>query len=413
MSERKRVLILTADAGFGHRSAANALAAAFEDAYAQDAHVEIVNPFDDPATPAILRDAQDNYDSFVRQMPDFYKLNYTISDSPVPAAVMERALTVMMIRTFRQLLKSARPSVIISTHPFYMAPLNSYISLTRRNLPFVTVATDLTNVHRLWFNTGADLLCLPTQEAYEQGVASGFPEDRMVVTGIPVNPLINNETRTADEMRAELGWAQGVTTALVMGSKRIKGLMDVMHVLNHSGLPVQFVLVAGGDDALFEQFKTTEWHATTHIYNYVTTMPQFMRASDFIIGKAGGLTVTEALASGKPMIIADVTPGQEEGNATYMVQHGAADLAETPIKALETMFHWLDRDRQLLDERSAIACQLGRSCSAYDIARMAMEVAERGHLQPVPALQEAADRIKELLRTFDIPLTERKQQTKE
>ncbi len=408
MSERKRVLILTADAGFGHRSAANALAAALEDAHHDTVEVEIVNPFDDPTTPSILRDAQENYDSFVRQMPDFYKLNYTISDSPVPAAVMERALTVMMIRTFRNLLKSVRPAVIVSTHPFYMAPVSSYISLTRRDISLVNVATDLTNVHRLWFNTGADLLALPTQEAYEQGVASGFPEERMVVTGIPVNPAINNETRSPDEVRAELGWAPGVTTALVIGSKRIKGLMDVLHVLNHSGLPVQFVLVAGGDDELFEQFKATEWHASTHVYNYVSTMPQFMRAADFLVGKAGGLTVTEALASGKPMIIVDVTPGQEEGNVAYMVQHGAADLAETPIKALETMFHWLDRDRQLLDARAAIACQLGRSCAAYDIARMTLEVADKKHAPSPSTLQEATARVKELLRTFDISLDDRK-----
>lgn len=408
MSERKRILILTADAGFGHRSAANALAAAFEDAHHEDCTVEIANPMDDPLAPAILRDSQADYDRVVREMPDLYKLNYTFSDASVPAAVLDSALMVMLFRVIRNMLKQYRPSLVISTHPFYMSPLNGYISLRKRTIPFLTVVTDLTNVHRLWFNPGTELCVLPTQEAFEQGLASGFPEERMKVTGIPVNPVFANETRSKDEIRSELGWAPGLITALVTGSKRVKGLMDVLHVLNHSGLPLQFVLVAGGDDDLFEQFKATEWHAATHLYNYVTTMPKFMRASDLIISKAGGLTVTESLASGLPLILVDVTPGQEEGNAAYVVDHGAGELAENPVGALEILFHWLDRDRRLLNERAKISCELGRACSAYDIARLSMEISERGRVPAKPGLQERVTKIKELLRTFDISLTEKK-----
>ncbi len=408
MSERKRVLIMTADAGFGHRSAANALAGAFEDAYHDRCSVEIVNPFDDPTAPAILRDAQVNYDDMVRQMPDFYKFNYTLSDSPLPAAVMDGALAVSLLAVIRSLVKKYRPSVVISTHPFYMSPLSAYISLLKNDLPSVTVATDLTNVHRLWFDQGTDLLALPTQEAYEQGLAMGFPADRMQVTGIPVNPAFAKETRAKDEIRAGLGWAPGLTTVLVLGSKRIKGLMDVLHLLNHSGLPLQFVLVAGGDDELFEQFKTTEWHAAVHVYNFVKTIPTFMHASDLVVGKAGGLTVTECLATGRPLLIVDVTPGQEEGNAAYVVDHGAGELANSPILALETLYHWLDREHKLLDERAKIAAELGRPRSAYTIADLAWQISERGRVPVKPGLQQRWAKLKDLLKTFDISLNERK-----
>ncbi|MFM8320355.1 MAG: MGDG synthase family glycosyltransferase, partial [Chloroflexota bacterium] len=407
MSEQKRILIMTADAGFGHRSAANALAAAFKDAYAEQCLVEVVNPLDDPAAPGFLRDSQVNYDDLVRTMPDIYKLNYTISDSVVSAAVMDRALTVMMVRVVRHYLKNFQPSVVISTHPFYMSPLSSYLSLTKNKTPFVTVATDLTNVHRLWFNTGANLLVLPTDEAHQQGVEIGFPDANMQVTGIPVNPVFANEKRSKDEIRAELGWAPGMPTALVMGSKRIKGLMETMHVLNHSGLHVQFVLVAGGDDELYEQFKSTEWHHAVHIYNFVDTMPTFMRAADLVIGKAGGLSVTESMAAGLPLLISDVTPGQEEGNAAYVVEHGVGDRAEDPLAALECLFHWLDRDHALLNERAQKACALGRACSAYDIAALALQVAEQGYAPAKPGLAEQATKLKELLKTFDISLSEK------
>ena len=194
MGEMKRVLILTADAGFGHRSAANAIAAAFQDAYAGRCLVQISNPMDDKHLPPFVRDSQTDYDKIVRQMPDFYKLNYQISDGSIPVAVIDRALIVLLIRAIRALIRDFNPDVIVTTYMLYMAPLDAYITLRKLPIPFITVVTDLTNVHRIWFNQGADLCLLPTEEAYEQALSSGLPSDMARLTGIPVNPAFARET---------------------------------------------------------------------------------------------------------------------------------------------------------------------------------------------------------------------------
>ncbi|MFN7036121.1 MAG: hypothetical protein ACK4SN_07110, partial [Bellilinea sp.] len=83
MSEgsRKKVLILTADAGFGHRSAANAVAAALQRQYGDQVQVEIVNPLDDKKTPLLLRESQSDDDLLVRKAPEWYKLGYDASDT--------------------------------------------------------------------------------------------------------------------------------------------------------------------------------------------------------------------------------------------------------------------------------------------------------------------------------------------
>jgi 1,2-diacylglycerol 3-beta-galactosyltransferase len=402
MSEQKRVLILTADAGFGHRSAANAVAAALAERFGDQVVVDVVNPLDDRRTPPFLRDVQSDYDKVVSRMPDLYKLNYQISDSPVPAAVLERALTVLLFRVIRSIVKDYQPSVVVITHNFYMAPLGAYTALRNLNIPYLTVITDMTDVHRLWFDQGADMTLLPTQEAYEQGLAHGMAVERMQVTGIPVRPIFANERRPKQAIRAELGWAVEPLTVLATGSKRVKNLMNVLHLLNHSGLPVQFALVAGGDDNLYAEFKSTEWHRVTHLYNYVENMPQLMFASDLIISKAGGLTVTESLACGLPLLLADVTPGQEEGNAQYVVEHGAGEMARNPVEALEILFHWLDRDHQLLLERARIAATLGRPYSGYRVAEAALQAAEHSLLVPKNRPRELIPKLKELLRTFDI-----------
>jgi 1,2-diacylglycerol 3-beta-galactosyltransferase len=406
MGEIKRILILTADAGFGHRSAANAIAAALQDAYAGRCVVKIANPLDDKHLPPFLRDSQNDYDKIIRQMPDFYKLNYQLSDSSVPVAAIERALIVLLIRVIRTLIRDFNPDVILTTYMLYMAPLDAYITLRKLPIPIITVVTDLINVHRIWYNQGADLCLLPTEEAYEQALSNGLTPDVARLTGIPVNPAFARETRAKSDIRAELGWAPNITTALVVGSKRTKNLMGFLNVLNHAGFQLQFVLVAGGDDELYAQFKAAEWHSVTQIYNYTDNMPQFMQASDLIIGKAGGLTVTEALACGLPLLFVDVTPGQEEGNVAYTLSHGAGELARKPIDALEILFHWFYRDHRLLDERARNAMALGRPSSAYTVAELAWQAAEKGRSVPTSRLLAWVPRFKELLKTFEITVTE-------
>ena len=406
MGEIKRILILTADAGFGHRSAANAIAAAFLDAYAGRCVVQIANPLDDKHLPPFVRDAQNDYDKIVRQMPDFYKLNYQLSDASVPVAAIEPALIVLLIRAIRTLIRDFNPDVILTTYLLYMAPLDAYITLSKLPIPIITVVTDLINIHRIWFNQGVDLCLVPTEEAYEQALSSGLTPEVARLTGIPVNPVFARERRNKFAIRAELGWAPNITTALVVGSKRIKNLMGFLNLLNHAGFQLQFVLVAGGDDDLYAQFKATDWHSVTHIYNYTDKIPQFMQASDLIIGKAGGLTVTEALACGLPFLFVDVTPGQEEGNVAYTLSHGAGELARKPIDALEILFHWFYRDHRLLDERARNALALGRPSSAYTVAELAWQAAEKGRSVPSSRLLAWVPKFKELLKTFEITVAE-------
>jgi processive 1,2-diacylglycerol beta-glucosyltransferase len=69
------------------------------------------------------------------------------------------------------------------------------------------------------------------------------------------------------------------------------------------------------------------------VHGFVDAMPDLMAASDLIVAKAGGLTISESLACGKPLILYHTVPGQEELNARYAAAHGAAVIAPGPKKA--------------------------------------------------------------------------------
>jgi 1,2-diacylglycerol 3-beta-galactosyltransferase len=203
-------------------------------------------------------------------------------------------------------------------------------------------------------------------------------------------------------LRTELGWEPDQTTALVVGSKRVRNLESALHILNHSGWPLQVAIVAGGDDELFEQLQKTEWHVPTRLYNYVDNMSDMMLAADFILCKAGGLIVTESLAAGLPMLLVDVTPGQEEGNSQWVLEQGAGDLADEPLCVLEVLSHWMTKDGEILRQRTEAARKLGQPRAAYTIAELIWAAAVRGPRPITEATLKGLPRLIELLSRFGL-----------
>lgn len=364
----KRILILTADAGLGHRSAAEAIAEAMQERYNSNCDVQVINPLDDERVPAVLRESQDDYDRMVNETPDLYRIGYQISDADLPGLVIEGALTALLYGVMRDMVRELAPDVIVTTYPIYQAPLGAVKQDEGIDSPLITVVTDLVTVHRIWFSPAADLYVVPTEAARETALGYGLPEESVEIIGIPVDPEISRERRDRAAVRAELGWKQGVTTFLVVGGKRVNHLDNTLRALNHSGLPLQMVIVSGKDEDTYRAYREEDWHLETRVYGFVDNIPAMMRAASAILCKAGGLIVSEALAAGLPLLLADVLPGQEEGNASYVIEGGAGEQVIDPVGALETVYHWLAQEGALLAERARHARRLGCPRAAYTIA---------------------------------------------
>jgi 1,2-diacylglycerol 3-beta-galactosyltransferase len=371
VKKMKKILILTADYGYGHRSAANAIAEALQETHSQECNVEIVNPLDDPRAPSFWRENQNDYDRLVREMPDLYKLSYRASESRLASSMLNGTFTLTLFKVLQEIIRQKQPDVIICTYLFYQGLLSAVFAVEKRHIPLLTVVTDLETVQSLWFHPVVDYCLVPTQTVYDLAIKAGLPANKVKITGIPVRPELVKGNQDPASLRLSLGWRPDLFTVLAVGSKRVEHLYDSLRVLNHSALPVQLVVVAGGDDALYQRLQETEWHLETHCYNYVSEMGTFMRAADCILSKAGGLTVSEALACGLPLILIDVIPGQETGNANHVVSGDAGVLARDPLEVLETMYHWLEKNRCLYHQQAQNARQLGHPRAAYDVADLA------------------------------------------
>ena len=131
----KHILILIADYGYGHRSAANAIAEALQEIYGKDCSVEIVNPMDHPSAPAVLRDGVNGYNKIVRAAPDLYKLGYDVGDTRIGSGLVRNSLTLMLFNALREIIREKQPDVIVCPYPSYQEILTAIFSLEKYHIP--------------------------------------------------------------------------------------------------------------------------------------------------------------------------------------------------------------------------------------------------------------------------------------
>ena len=249
MDDKKTILILTADAGFGHRSAALAVKDALQELAGDQCDVHLVNPLEDRRTPFFLRDSQADYDKIIKEAPELYRMGYDMSDNPIPSAIAGSALMVLLYEVMHDLVATFKPDAIVTTYPLYQTALEAVFTIDRVLVPLFTVVTDLSTVHRIWFNRAADACLVPNAVVRNQAISNNLKPENIIETGIPVSMELVKETRSKIQIRRELGWDPDRLTLLAVGSKRVDRLIDIVNTINHSGYPVQIAVAGGNDEA--------------------------------------------------------------------------------------------------------------------------------------------------------------------
>ncbi len=364
----KRILILTSDAGFGHRSAAQAIESALTELYGEQCQCKVANPTDSDDSPDLIQKLENEYDEMVLQSPLLYELSYYTLDTPLVSDMVRAVAGKMFHDVMCSLFVDYKPDAVVSTYPFHARAVASVAEELAVDCPMAVVITDLTDVQSLWYSPSATMHFVPTPAVREQAYKNGIPATRVRVTGIPVNPGIPRETRNPTVLRKALGWRIEQPTCLIVASPRTREMVRVTALLER--IPeLQIAMVCGGNSQLYNELKERRKQSNLHLYNWVDNMPQLMKASDFIVSKAGGLIVSESLACSLPMILAEALPGQETGNVQHVVENQAGAWAPGPIEVLTTTINWLKNDRKLLKISRENASRLGKPQAAYDIAK--------------------------------------------
>lgn len=376
MNMKKKFLILTADAGYGHRSASLAIASALNDLYGEACEINILNPVYQPSAPYIFRKTQADYDKTVRNQQAFYLFTYKISDSRPASAVVKNVSAVLLYKTMQEILAEYQPDGVISTFELYQSSVGAVLARSSEYIPSFLVITDLADVHKLWLQNSPAKIFVPSDHVRAEALAAGLPEDKIVVSGIPVNPDIFCEKRSKIKVRESLGWELFPTTILAVSSRRVERMYNFLEAIHLCGLPIQLAVVTGGDEILFDRLKKVDWRIPVHLYNQVDNVAEMMLASDILVSKAGGLILSEGMACGLPILMVDALPGQEAGNVNFVTHNQAGVMVSNPEELVRTLNTWLDGDQKMLKIFSARSRQLGRPDAAYQIAEIVWETVQ-------------------------------------
>ncbi|WP_145047998.1 MGDG synthase family glycosyltransferase [Paenibacillus xylanexedens] len=334
--EKKRVLLLSEGFGAGHTQAAYALSSSLRK-LSTDVQTKVLElgSFLNPRVAPLIITA---YKKTVTNQPKLvgyvYKHQYKKS--------LNRLTTLALHKLFythtRSIVRQLRPNVIVCTHPIPSAVI-SRLKRLGVQVPLCTVITDY-DAHGTWISPEVDLYLVSTDEVKSKLMLRGVSVDKIRVTGIPVHPNFW-EHPGREEIRSKFN-LKNMPTVLVMGGGW--GMLSdevVNQMLTRWHKDIQLIFCLGRNDKVRISMEQNPIYQkeNIHIIGYTNEVDKLMEVSDLLITKPGGMTCSEGLAKGIPMLFHNPIPGQEEENVHYFTSRGLGEA----ITSLDVVVNWMNR----------------------------------------------------------------------
>ncbi|TDF96323.1 MGDG synthase family glycosyltransferase [Paenibacillus piri] len=367
---KKRVLLLSEGFGAGHTQAAHALSVGLR-LLSPDIQTRVLElgSFLHPTLAPWIFTA---YRKTVTTQPKLYGLMYRSQYKKSLNRFTQLALHRIFYAQTAEIINQLRPDTIVCTHPFP----NAVISRLKRaglNVPLCTVITDY-DAHGTWLSSEVNKYLVSTSDVRDKLLNRGIHSNAIEVTGIPVHPNFW-EQHNREELRARFG-LQNMPTVLVMGGGW--GLVNNEEVLQYFTEwrdKIQLIICMGSNEKALSALSDDKrfQHKNIRLLGFTTEIDKLMDVSDLLITKPGGMTCTEGLAKGIPMLFYKPIPGQEEENLQYFTQHGFGEQ----IKSEATIGHWLkllaDSYPEVLRRRARFAQQTN-AYNPMDCSQAIMEI---------------------------------------
>jgi len=372
MTDPRRIVFLFSDTGGGHRSAAEAIAEAVEVEFPGRFETHLLDAFKSYA-PIPLNQSAALWPELVRR-PQTWGLAYRLSNGRQRGRVLTAITWPYVRRAAQRLVSDVAADAIVCVHPLFIAPVLKALGPHRP--PFVTVVTDIVSTHALWYHHQADVCCVPTQAAYERALTFGMRQEQVRLVGLPVADRFCQPSGDRNALRRVLGWPTDRPTVLLVGGGEGMGpLFETARALARGGGSFALAIVAGRNESLRRRLTAATWDVPTKIYGFERRMPDMMRAATLLVTKAGPGTITEAMNAGLPMVLYSYVPGQEEGNAAYVVETGAGVWAPGPEATAAAVRRWLARPDEIA-RASRAAQTAARPQAAREVARLLASLIE-------------------------------------
>ena len=370
----KKILIFYASYGGGHLSAANSIKDYLSSNY-ENIDVELIDCMKYINKP-IEKITTTAYNEMAKKAPWAWGKIYSDSQKGPLAHITTRSNQVFAIKLLR-LLREKKPNLIISTHPFG-SQMCSY--LKRKGKITSKIATILTDFapHDQWLvgSDYTDYFFVAHNKMKEYLISKNIPENKIFATGIPISNKFL-ETFDTSKILSSLGLKENLKTVLFFAGGKF-GLgksrtLEIFNTLVNDFNNIQVIAISGKNKKMYEEFnqivKIANKTDFIKVFEFVNNVPELMAVSDVVITKPGGLTTTESLVSGLPMIIINPIPGQEEENAQFLEHSNVGIWLKKQMNITETISNFLS-DTEKLKEMKENTKKISNRNSTKDICTL-------------------------------------------
>ena len=373
----KKILIFYGSYGGGHIAAANSIKDYLTKNYPGEIEIESIDCIE-YVNKALNKVTTKAYVDMAKHTPWLWKRVYEDSEVGSLSKISE-ASNRIMAKKLNHLIQEYGPDLIISTHPFSNQMCTHLRKKGLINCKIATILTDMMP-HSQWLVNSEyiDYFFVANQEMKDLMSDEGIPEFKIFVSGIPLSERFK-EAFDSQKIFEEFGLIPGKTTVLFfaggafgIGKRTTTYIFRALVRLMHE---YQIIAVCGKNKRMKEKFdKIVDSYGIENrvkVLPFTNKVPELMHISDFVVTKPGGLTLTESLASGLPLLIINPIPGQEEENADFLVRHGAGIWIKKEDEVAKTIKH-VYRHPEMVSEMRESVKTLARPDSTKNICEVLM-----------------------------------------
>jgi len=375
----KRILLMYISEVSGHRSAAMALEKALR-VLDPGAEILSLNAFNytNPVSEKVVNSI---YMGVIKRFPVLWDYLYDNDRVARKVGWVQDLVYRMNAPKLKRLFDSFRPDVIVCSQAFPCSMTADYKIRYGYKVPLVAVLTDFVP-HLYWVHKGIDFYITPSPEVDARLCSRGVPPDKIKQFGIPFDHKFSAPV-DKPAVLSRLGLAPGVKNILIMGGGQGLGpIKSIVRSLDGGiGVDFQMIVVTGTNRKLYSQLQSILpfLKHKTRVLGFVDNINELMAVSDLVVSKPGGITTSEALSMGLPMVIIKPIPGQEASNTEYLLEERAAVKIDE-IQFAGKVTGAIISDNRRMKELSVNARRISKPSASMDAAALLLELCGRGSL---------------------------------
>ena len=369
----------------------------------KDAVIEIADTLE-YVSPFLNKAVTGGYVYMAKNTPTMYGTVYRTSDKNATINKTVEFATNSLKSRLLPLLENFAPDIVITTHAFAAEIVTALKTHGYIDLPVINILTDFA-VHQTYISDGVDAYIVSSREMVDAIVERGVDRVRVYPYGIPVKHQFFEEIDRAEALQSE-GLDPELPTILIMaGSFGVTDILKIYHKIVKSTADFQIIVITGKNEKLYDTFdrylrkitlnntlaeikevirpksgslisRHKKPEKPTKLLYFTNEVPKYMHISDMIVTKPGGLTVSEAIASGLPMGIFKAIPGQEEQNADFLVRKNMAVRLEKNNTCTATITDLLEHPEKLAAMKTSIQT-FSKGNSSKNIYTLMLELLEK------------------------------------